>query len=251
MRTPALAAVAIAALGLAVGGCDGDTNTTTPSTPGGTGTAAAPPGDVAECVVGDWRSTGANAQARGGGATATLTGGAGVAMKITEAGAVTIDFSNMQPADFTVQVAGAQVRGKFTYAGEATGTVRTGEATSPTATDTGTPTTMPTAATPSGAAPTTGATAGPTGEVTSGTWEPVPPIDWGDVRVTVDLTEPVQARPFDNVRIGEVLGGGVDQTGNIVDVNPLFGRGAYECSGDQLVITPDEDAGLGWNLARA
>jgi hypothetical protein len=66
----------------------------------------------------------------------------------------------------------------------------------------------------------------------------------------VDLTEPVQARPFDNVRIGEVVGGGVDQTGNVVDVNPLFGRGRYECRGDTLTITPADDGGLGWTLSR-
>jgi hypothetical protein len=257
MRTPALAAVAIAALGLAVGGCGDDATTTTPSTPGGTGTAAAPPGNVAECVVGDWRSTGANATARGGGASVTLTGGAGVTVKITDAGAATVDFSGMQPADFTAQVAGAQVRGRFKYSGKATGTIRTGEASAgaPTATGTTGPTVMPTmtwsaTASPT-ASPTGAATTGATGAATSGTWEPVPPIDWGDVRVTVDLTQPVQARPFDNVRIGEVLGGGVDQTGDVVDVNPLFGRGGYECNGNTLMITPDDEGGLGWILARA
>jgi hypothetical protein len=237
MRTPALAVVAIAALGLAVGGCGDDATTTTPSTPGGTGTAAAPPGNVAECVVGDWRSTGANATAHGGGASVTLTGAAGVTVKITDAGAATVDFSGMQPADFTARVAGAQVRGRFKYSGKATGTIRTGEASAgaPTATGTTGPTVMPTmtwsaTASPT-ASPTGAATTGATGAATSGTWEPVP--------------------PFDNVRIGEVLGGGVDQTGDVVDVNPLFGRGGYECNGNTLMITPDDEGGLGWILARA
>jgi hypothetical protein len=229
MRTTAIAAVTVATLGLALGGCSDNSIGTTPSTPAGTGTATAPAaGSVAQCVVGNWRSTGANAVARSGGASATLTGGAGVAVAISEAGAVTIDFSTMQPAEFTAQVAGAQVRGTFVYAGKATGTIRTGEA-----------------ATPSASATSGDASA------TSGSWEPVPPVDWGDVRVTVDLTQPVKGRPFDNVRIGEVIGNGVDQTGGVVDVNPVFGSGSYECSGDMLVITPKAQGGIGWTLARA
>jgi hypothetical protein len=236
MRTTAIAAVTVATLGLALGGCSDNSVGTTPSTPGGTGTATAPAaGPVVQCVVGNWRSTGANAVARSGGASATLTGGAGVAVAISETGAVTIDFSTMQPAEFTAQVAGTQVRGTFVYAGKATGTIHTGEAATPSAS----------ATTPSASATSGDASA------TSGSWEPVPPVDWGDVRVTVDLTQPVRGRPFDNVRIGEVIGNGVDQTGGVVDVNPVFGRGGYECRGDMLVITPEAQGGIGWTLARA
>ncbi|HEY2947549.1 MAG TPA: hypothetical protein VGJ53_03985 [Micromonosporaceae bacterium] len=246
MRTSAIAAVTIATLALALGGCSDNPVVTTPSTPGGTGTASAPAaGQVAQCVVGNWRSTGANALARSGGASATLTGGAGVAVAISESGAVTIDFSNMQPTEFAVQVAGAQVRGKFVYGGRATGTIRTGEAASPSASATGSPG-VTTGPTPTSPALTPGDTS-----VTSGTWEPVPPIDWGDVRVTVDLTQPVKGRPFDNVRIAEVIGNGVQQTGGVVDVNPVFGKGGYECRGDTLVITPEAQGSIGWTLARA
>ena len=57
------------------------------------------------------------------------------------------------------------------------------------------------------------------------TWEPVPPIDWGNTRVTVDLLTPIRVRPVDNVRIADYVGDGADRTGNVVDIEPLLGKG--------------------------
>ena len=93
-------------------------------------------------------------------------------------------------------------------------------------------------------------TAGGT-DAMSGTWEPVGKVDWGQTRVTVDLTDPVKVRPLDNARIGEYVGDSADQTGNVVDVDPLLGTGRYECRGDTLVLSPDDGGGITWTLARA
>lgn len=219
MRTPAMAAVMLAALGFAAG-CEGTTvgSGPTPSaSPTVTTTATPGTGQAAACLTGDWRTTGATGRAGTGDASAQLSGGSGVAVTIQPDGAVTADFSGMQPVDFSAQVAGADVRGRFTYGGKVTGTIST----------------------------TQGATA------TEGTWKPVPPVDWGDTRLTVDLTEPVQARPFDDVRIGDYVGDGVGQTGNVVDIDPFFGEGTYECQGSTIVLAPADGSGITWTLARA
>jgi hypothetical protein len=223
MRTPANAALAIAALGLAVAGCT-DGSITTGPTPGvgGTATASAPApsvtgGPVASCVTGDWRTTAASGEASAGSAAARIDGGSGIAFEVGPDGATTVNFTGMQPATFTVAVAGTDVSGSFVYAGTVAGTIQTG-----------------------------GGTA-----ATSGTWEPVGTVDWGETRLTVDLTKPVQVRPLDNARIGDYVGDGANQTGNVVDVDPLLGTGTYECQGDTLVLAPDSDSGITWTLARA
>lgn len=220
MRTPAMAAAAVAALGLGLAGCEAGTSADpTPSdspTATPTGSAAPVNGAAAQCMVGDWRSTGATGSARTGGASADLSGGSGVAVTIQPDGAVTLDFSGMQPVDFTAQVAGTEVSGDFVYGGRATGTIRTEG-----------------------------------GAATEGAVRPVPPIEWGEVRVTVDLTAPVKARPFDDVRLGDYVGDGVGQTGDVVDVHPFLGEGDYRCQGDTLVITPADDNGITWTLTKA
>lgn len=203
----------LAAIGLAATGCQTGTGGTgsTPSpspTPSSSGSAA---GQAAECVTGDWRTTGATGTAASGNTSADVTGGSGVAVNIQRDGAVRADFSGMQPVTFGLKVANTDVSGQFWYGGTANGTIRTME----------------------------------------GTWEPIPPMEWGDVRVTVDLTAPVKARPFDGVRLGDYVGDGVGQTGNIVDVQPFLGKGAYECRGDTLVLSPSNDNGLTWTLQRA
>ncbi|MCW6008832.1 hypothetical protein K1W54_30455 [Micromonospora sp. CPCC 205371] len=213
MRTPAKAVMTLAAIGLAVAGCQtgtgGTGSTASPSpTPSSSGSAG---GQAVECVTGDWRTTGAAGTAGSGSATAEVTGGSGVAVNIQRDGAVRADFSGMQPVTFDVNAAGTAIRGQFWYGGTANGTIRTME----------------------------------------GRWEPIPPIEWGDVRVTVDLTSPVKARPFDDVRLGDYVGDGVGQTGGVVDVQPFLGKGSYECRGDTLVLSPSGDNGLTWTLARA
>ncbi|MEJ3749888.1 hypothetical protein WEI85_42340 [Actinomycetes bacterium KLBMP 9797] len=250
MRTPAMAVAAMAALGLGLAGCEAGTGGTAGEpTPSDTPTATASPADgaAAQCMVGTWRSTGATGSARTSGASADLSGGSGVAVTIAADGAVTLDFASMQPVDFTSQVAGTEVAGEFVYGGRATGTIRTDEGTasaSPAATA-GTAT-----ASPSANAGTTTASPG-AGAATEGDVRPVPPIEWGDVRVTVDLTAPVKARPFDDVRLGDYVGDGVGQTGNVVDVHPFLGEGRYRCRGDTLVLSPADDSGLTWTLTKA
>lgn len=69
--------------------------------------------------------------------------------------------------------------------------------------------------------------------------------------MTVDLTEPVKAQLFDNVRIAEYVGDGAAQSGNVVDIEPLLGEGRYECQGQTLVLTPKDQQGITWTLARA
>jgi hypothetical protein len=85
---------------------------------------------------------------------------------------------------------------------------------------------------------------------TSGNWEPVEP-DWGDVRLTVELTEPVTARPFEDVPIGDYVDQADQWTGEVVDVDPILGEGSFRCEADRLVLSPGGDAGITWTLTRA
>ena len=227
MRTPVKAALPSALLALAVGGCtEGSTGigaSPGASAPSGSASASASPGTpgtagpVASCVAGDWRSTSASGAVNAGTASAKISGGGGIAFKVGPNGETTVDFTGMQPTAFTVAVGGTDVTGSFTYGGTVAGTVRTS----------------------GGAA------------ATAGTWEPVGTVDWSQTRLTVDLTEPAQVKLLDNARIGDYIGTGADQTGNVVDVDPLLGRGTYECQGDTLVLAPDGDSGITWTLQRA
>jgi hypothetical protein len=36
-----------------------------------------------------------------------------------------------------------------------------------------------------------------------------------------------------------------------VDIEPLLGKGRYDCSGSTLVLTPDGGDGMRWTLTRA
>lgn len=209
--------LALAALVMAVAAC-GDDSGDDPTEPAPT--SAAPTGPaasgVAECVAGDWRTTGVEAGAGSEAGTANVSGGSGVSLSIGADGATTVDFAGMAPVTFDGQVAGADVAGELAYAGSASGTVRT---------DTG---------------------------ATSGTWEPVGTTDWGSVTVTVDLTEPVAGRPIDNVPIGEVVEQADQVTGEVVDIEPMLGEGSFQCEGDTLVLSPTEgETGLTWTLERA
>jgi hypothetical protein len=226
MRTPAkagpaLAALGVAALGLAVAGCTTGTTATgpTPSISGSASTTGTPvsPGPIASCVVGDWRTTSASGQASAGSAVAQISGGGGAAFKVGPNGDTTVDFAGMQPTTFTVTVSGTEVSGSFSYGGTAAGTIQTsgGEA------------------------------------ATSGSWEPVGTVDWDDMRLTVNLTKPVQAQVLNNARIGDYVGDNANQSGNVVDVDPLLGKGTFECQGDTLVLAPDSDSGITWTLARS
>ena len=136
-RSPQAALVVglLGLLGLAAAGCT-ETSTGTGATPdasvsaSGSGSASAtvdetPGGPLASCVAGDWRSTGVSGTAEAGTASARLDGGGGVAFRVGQAGDTTVDFSGMQPVNFTVAVGGTDVVGSFTYAGTVTGTIET------------------------------------------------------------------------------------------------------------------------------
>jgi hypothetical protein len=260
-RTPAITLLTMAVSGLVLAGCVDDSASPSPSASAGTPTASGAGGaPVASCVAGTWRSTEVSAQAASGTANANLSGGSGVTVTIGANGATVVDFSKMQPVNFTTMALGTQVTGNFTFSGQVSGTVRTGDTSATGATPTASPTTSPPAA-----SPTTSPTPSPTASLsepaspsatgtsttgTSGTWEPVPPVDWGDTRVTVDLLTPMKVRPVDNVRIADYVGDGANRTGNVVDIEPLLGKGQYQCQGERLVLTPD-DEGMSWTLTRA
>lgn len=228
MRTSAIATVAtLAGLGLAVAGCGegGVVGLATPSPSAGTGSAAptgsagtSPPtgGPVASCVTGDWRTTAASGKTGGPLASASISGGDGVRVSVGPTGATTVDFAGMRPVTFNAQLGDAKVAGTFSYAGKATGTVSTGA-----------------------------------GAGTSGDWAPVPPLQWGDTRVTVELTQPTPAKLFDNVRISEYVGDGANRSADVVDIQPLLGEGRYQCGGNTLTLTPKDAGGLTWVLNRA
>jgi hypothetical protein len=264
-RTPAAVLLTMAVSGLVVAGCVDNSATTSPSTSASAPTASAGAGaPVASCVTGNWRSTTVTAHAASGNASANLSGGSGVAVTVGSNGETVIDFSKMQPVDFTTKVAGAEVTGKFTFSGQVSATVRTGTGSAGATTSMGPTTSMePTmgtgpatsaSASPAASATPGLATSGSTGPSSTsemaGTWEPVPPVNWGDTRVTVDLTAPAKVRPVDNIRIADYVGDGASRTGNVVDVEPLLGKGSYQCQGDSLILTPD-NGGMGWTLTRA
>ncbi|MCM4083888.1 hypothetical protein [Paractinoplanes hotanensis] len=178
-------------------------------------TSAAPAADVAACAVGQWRSTGLPAAPDGGAADADLTGGAGFQVAIVTDGDTAITFDGMDPVVFSARLGEAEVSGKFTYSGRATGTMTTnaGSGTSPS-------------------------------PATSGTWQPVGDINWDQTRLTVDLTEPASARVFDNVPLEDYTGDGAARTGDAVDIDPFFDAGTYTCDSDTLTITPNDDGDL-------
>jgi hypothetical protein len=207
----ALAVLALAACG--DGGGNGGATEPAPTSASPSGPAAT---GVAECVTGDWRTTGVEAGTGDQTGTVSVSGGGGVSLTIGADGATAVDFAGMAPVSFDGEVAGASVAGELSYGGSASGTVRT---------DTG---------------------------ATSGMWEPVGTADWSGVTVTVDLTEPVAGRPIDNAPIGEVVEQADEVTGEVVDVEPVLGEGTFQCEGDTLVLGPAEgDPGLAWTLERA
>jgi hypothetical protein len=218
---------ALAGLGLLLAACGDDGSPEAEPTPGATGTTT-PDGDtVASCIVGEWRSDALSADTGGDPINADLTGGKGIMVRIDDSGATTIEFDDMEPVVFTTSVAGATVRGEFTYRGDATGTLSTSD--------------------PDGTSGSPTATGSP---ATTGTWQPVGDLNWADTKLTVKLTDPLRATPLDNVPIGQYTGDAAERTGDVVDIDPLFDNGTYRCSGDTLTVTPDDDGDLPWTLTR-
>ncbi len=204
---------ALAGLGLALAACntEGDNGLADDE---GTPPAEAT-GQVADCVIGDWVSAGVDGQIGGVAGEGTISGGAGVFVTVNPDGSARLDFSGMEPLTFDGQLAEVDVRGEFTYAGTANGTVRTDV------------------------------------DTTSGGWSVDEPADWSDVRVTLETTEPVQGRPLDDTSIGEVVEQADEVTGGVVDVDPILSDGTFDCRNDTLVLSSSGEAGLTWTLERA
>jgi hypothetical protein len=249
-RAWAYATLTTAALGLALAGCASGGGAAQP-------TPTPTPTPAAACPAGDWRSSGVSASAATGGATLALQGGSGVSLTVGADGAVQADFAGMQPIAFTGQVAGAQVTGELVYQGPTSGTVRldgAGATASPEA-----PAGPDATATPGTTGPATtgtptpgGATSTPAaGAGASGPWSPSGPVTWGDLRITVRLTAPVNVTIVDNVKVSDVTRDQTTQAGDAVDLQPLLREGQYRCEGENLIITLSGGPGITWTFARA
>jgi hypothetical protein len=173
-------------------------------------------GPVAACVVGDWQTSATKLSTTGLLSSGSASGGGGVTLKVGAGGQTEVDFTPMQPVAFSGTASGAAVKGQFFYAGKASGQIRTGDATS-----------------------------------MSGTWEPVGKANWADVLVTLELTEPITAKPFDKLPLANALNDATNtQTGGVVDTDPLLGKAKYTCSGSVLTLAPEDNSGVTWELTK-
>lgn len=124
--------------------------------------------DVAECIRGEWESTGISIE-HPQMADLEVSGGDGIMVDIAENGAVTADFTSMDPATFTRGESGdTTVRGHLELRGEATGTLATNET-----------------------------------DEDSGNLD-ILELNSEDVELTVVLTEPFDSRPIDRVPLDEL-----------------------------------------------
>jgi hypothetical protein len=255
MRVPTVAVLTLAGLGLAVGGCAGtEPGASGPTT--GTTTSAAPEptvsGTASGCMVGTWRTTQVSGRAASAAASGSISGGSGATVTIGQNGQVRADFNGMQPLSFTVDVAGNPVVGTATYGGQGTATINasaTGGTAPATPITPATPATVP-APTASPSATAT-ATAAPAATAEEGTWEPVGKIDWSALRLTLELSKPVEARLLENAPIGDYVNDAANQSGQAIETDPILGAGAYSCQGSTLTLKGDTaNDGLTWTLTK-
>jgi hypothetical protein len=178
------------------------------------GATSASAGPVAKCVVGEWTSAQVGLQAGGPAASASLSGGSGIIVRVDPSGKTEVDFTVMDPARFSASAGEAALTGQFRYSGHAVGRIRTGDATSRT-----------------------------------GPWEPVGTADFSDVRITVDLSDPVMVRAFENVPITPLIAGD-HQAGGAVEADPMLSRAQYQCGSNTLTLSKADGSGLMWQLSR-
>jgi len=207
-------------------GCDAGTSTdgsapSAPSTPAGSSASANPAASGATaapappCVAGTWRSTGVSG--RLGNASGRLTGGSGTTMTVGADGVTEVGFDTSQPVAFSVQAAGATVRGQVKY----TGTLRASVSFQP------------------------------RGDA-AGVWQPRDDARQNDLHVTVKLSEPVSVTLLDNANVGALTGKQVPGAGDALDTFPILRRGAYTCTGKTLHVRTEQDGpNLDWTFARA
>src|SRR3954447_10724930 len=224
MRTMTLA---VAGAGLALGLTACTAAGTTSSTPSGSPSAtpsAATSGTASgrslagSCVAGNWRGTGVTMAFDAAGGKGTATGGAGYEVAVSPDGRTVLDFSRMQPVNFSADVNNTQFKGQFTYGGKVTGAVQVA----------------------------------PGGSAQTGTWKPVGSTDWSNLIVSVDITSPIQTR-FDNVKVADFVNSNGGQAAGSVDATPILREATYTCSGDTLTLGPPAGSTVGgtWVLTRA
>jgi hypothetical protein len=256
MRVPTVAVLTLAGLGLAMGGCAGTEPGASGPTTGTTSAAPEPTasGTAPGCMVGTWRTTQVSGHAASAAASGSISGGSGATVTISPEGKVLADFGGMKPLSFTADVAGNAVEGSATYGGQGTATIKaSGSSTpatdSPTATAPATPGTPPVpSASPTATTP---ATTAPAPAAEDGTWEPVGKIDWSALRLTLELTKPVPVRLLDNAPIGDYINDAANQSGKVIETDPILGAGSYSCQGSTLILKGDTDNdGLTWTLTK-
>jgi hypothetical protein len=165
-------------------------------------------------VVGDWTSAQIALQTDSQAGKAGLSGGGGVIVRVSSSGQTDVDFALMEPGRFSASNGEATIAGQFRYLGHASGRIRTGDATS-----------------------------------TSGSWEPVGKVDFSDVRITVELSDPIKARVFENVPLSALVPGDPN-SGGAVEADPLLGRSQYRCGSNTLSLSRADGTGLTWELSR-
>jgi hypothetical protein len=224
MRTITLAVAGVGVtLGLAACTATGTSSATPSGSPSATPSAATSGtttgGSLAgSCVAGNWRGTGVTmAFDAAGGAKGQADGGAGFEVAISPDGRTVLDFSKMQPVNFSADVNNTQFKGQFTYGGKVTGAVQVSGASGP-----------------------------------SGNWKPVGSTDWSNLIVSVDVSSPIQTR-FDNVKVADFVNSNGGQAAGSVDATPILREAAYTCSGDTLTLSPPAGSSVGatWVLKRA
>ena len=224
MRITKIAAPLGACLMLATTGCGTGTGTSSQSSTNPSETSSATSaatgrsgGPVPSCVLGTWRSTSTNVTASTNQAQATVQGGSGVQLTIAKTGAVQTDFTGMQPVIFTATALGVNIKGQFSYAGTANGTVALTDSNGQT-----------------------------------GSWEPVGQADWSTLRITAKLTAPTTATVLNNASVSDLTGDKAAQTGNAVDIQPILRPGSYTCGQNSLTIAPQSSGGhtVTWTFKR-
>ncbi len=175
--------------------------------------------DVAQCVRGDWESTGFTVE-HSAMDDFEVGGGGGVALMIEEDGAATVDFAGMDRIGFSGEAHNVTVRGAVELSGEATGTVSTTE-----------------------------------DDSNSGTIDAAD-ISSEDVELTVELTDPFASRPVDGVPVDE-LRQLAQMKGDEGTHTPVLSEATYECADATLTVNRtvqdqqrEHEATLTWTFER-
>jgi hypothetical protein len=159
---------------------------------GGTGLAGGGPAGGSPCVVGAWRSDGYTVDTP----NARATGGGGFTMAISPDGRSLVDFAGMRPVTITVTVGGNSIDSHVVYTGKVAGRLKL-----------------------------------PPPGTSTGTWESEPGVDWGTVRITLDVHG---TKVLDNASLAEVAGNAGAAAG--ANTQPVLGSGTYTCARDKLTI---------------